>query len=400
MATESLQQIIEEQLERRGRVHLRRLVAEMRKHAKPAATECAQDLSLLLRGKFRLFPPKARARTVKAAPREGQVFAYYPGCLLTESAREYDASIRRTAAELDVGLAEIDGWTCCGAGIVRGLDAGAGPANARKNLERAGGGIIVSGCPICVEQLREAGGPDSALHVLELFGRPEVREKLAAKIRATGEERPVGSLKVVCYYGCGFPRRESGTHAPVPPLPPPEGAKRPTTKGRGEGSRPENPPHPYPLPEGKGMQPTDVALPPMEALMGLVGAQVRQWSGAGRRVGPFDVFTESERAFGTLEKIFRDFEKSQADAIVTACPHCHLSLDTFQYTLGRRRRRALEVPILHFTEVLALAMNLDETDRWLERHVTSPLPLVDRLSAEEEERKSRVAKEQKRREKK
>jgi heterodisulfide reductase subunit B len=395
---ESLEQIIREQLARRGRLHLRALVAEMRKRARPAATEPLQELSLVLGGKFRLFPAKARRGAEKAAS-GGQVFAYYPGCLLMESAREYDASIRRTAGELGVRLAEIDGWTCCGAGVVQKLDPPPGPGLAARNLEHAGGSTIVSGCPICVERLREAGGPDSALHLLDLFSRDDLREKLAARIQATGEERPVGSLKVVCYAGCGFPRGESRTHDPLRP--------RPRGEGRGEGSRRENPTHPIPRPRGEGMQSADSGRPAMETLMELVGAEVCRWSGARRRLGPFDVFTESEHAFRTLEKVFRDFETSGADAIVTACPHCHFNLDSFQYTLGRRRRRALEVPVLHFTELLALAMNLDETDRWLARHVTSPFPLVDRLCTQEEKRKAAlrratrtsVAKERKRREK-
>ena len=219
---ESLEQIIREQLKRRGRLHLRGLIDGMRKHAPPAAVEGGQEVSLVLGGKLRLFAPKVKRRTEKA-PSRGQVFSYFPGCLAEESAREYDASIHRVLAELDVHLAEIDGWTCCGAGVVREDGTPAGRGNAGGSVEHEAAGPVVSGCPLCVERLRDSGGPDSALHVLDLLSRDELREALAMKIRAIGEERPVVSLKVVCYEGCGVSRGKSGADAPVPPLPPGEG---------------------------------------------------------------------------------------------------------------------------------------------------------------------------------
>ena len=355
---ENLQEIIREQMKRRGRVHLRGLIHRMRKEAPPSAVESMQEISLILRRRLRVFAPKTKPRTGKA-PSGGQVFPYFPGCLVGESTREYDTSIRRLLAELNVHLAEIDGWTCCGGGVVREGGTPAGKSFAGGAAEHASAASVVSGCPLCVERLREAGGADSALHVLDLLSRGELREALAVKIRATGEERPVGSLKVVCYEGCGVSRGASGKDAPAPPLP-----------------------------EGEGMRTAKAGRPPMEALMELAGARVCEWNGPRRRLGPFGVVTESESALRTLDKLFRDFEKSGADAIVTACPHCHFQLDTFQYALGRKRRRALEVPILHFTEVLGLAMNFDEMEDWLDRHVTGVLPLVDRLASEEEKRQS------------
>ena len=283
-----------------------------------------------------------------------ETFSYYPGCLAAESAREYDASIRRLAKLADVALEDIDDWNCCGAGVVQQTDAAAGKALARRNLDRAGEGrAVVSGCPICVARLREAASAEGAVHVLDLLARPDVREKIAARIRATGEKRPVGSLKVACFYGCEFS----------------EAAQ-------------------------------DEASAPLEALMTLAGATAVEWRGIRRCCGGYRLFSEPEVGFGMLRKVFRDFANSGADAIVTACPHDHFNLDTFQYEIGRRQKRALEVPILHFTEVLALAMNLDATEKWLDRHVTSPFPLLDRLVTEEETRKRAEARTRKKRPKK
>ena len=42
-------------------------------------------------------------------------YAYYPGCSLESSAKEYDASVRLVFKHLGVELVEIERWNCCGA---------------------------------------------------------------------------------------------------------------------------------------------------------------------------------------------------------------------------------------------------------------------------------------------
>ena len=50
-----------------------------------------------------------------AADDATMTLAYYPGCSMHGTSREFDESLRAVAAALDVGLTEIDDWTCCGA---------------------------------------------------------------------------------------------------------------------------------------------------------------------------------------------------------------------------------------------------------------------------------------------
>ena len=42
-------------------------------------------------------------------------YAYYPGCSLQESAKEFDVSVRAVMERLGAELEEIPDWTCCGA---------------------------------------------------------------------------------------------------------------------------------------------------------------------------------------------------------------------------------------------------------------------------------------------
>ena len=363
-----LVQCFAEQLKRNGRAHHRALLAEMRKGAKSPATEPMQEVALTIKGKLGFMAPKAKGGT-KPAP-GGESLAYFPGCLTTESAREYDATIRQVAREAGLKLDEIDGWGCCGGGV----DVEQGVPLARQNAARAAGRTITSGCPVCIASTQAAAPEAPATHLLGILTRPDVLAKLAERIKSTGEKRPVGSLKVAVLYGCELSNRA------VYSLPSPLGGE-----GKGEGCVSGGYPSPQPSPpRGEGV------ISPIELLMETAGAKVMSWGGLKRCCGGYLLYAKPEIGFEMLGKVFRDFESSDADAIVTACPHCHFNLDAFQFAVGRARKRGLEVPVLHFTEVLALAMNLD-VERELEHHVTSLLPLLDRLVAEEEERKAAEA---------
>jgi heterodisulfide reductase subunit B len=287
--------------------------------------KCFEDVDELGAAEPAEAPPAAAADT----------FAYLPGAA-AEVAREYDASIRALAKLLDIKLVDLDDWNDVGGRALEGIEPEAAARLARRDLALAGGRVILSGCPITVAQLRRAGGPGCAMHLVELLLREDVREGIAAKIRTAGEKRPVGSLEVACYTG-------------------------------------------------------GAAMPSMEGLMELAGAKTVGWGGMLRPHGGMLLYARPDVGFAMLEKIFRDFERSGADAIVTADPLAHFNLDAFQYAVGRRRRHALAVPVFHVTEVLALAMGLERTEDWLERHLTSPFPLVDRLIAEEDGRKEAEA---------
>ena len=93
-----------EQVGSSGRAHHRKLLAAMRKGADVPATEPMQEFALTLKGKLGFCAPKAKA--AKKAAGGAETLAYFPGCLTTESAREYDASIR-AVAKAEIGRAHV-----------------------------------------------------------------------------------------------------------------------------------------------------------------------------------------------------------------------------------------------------------------------------------------------------
>ena len=73
-------------------------------------------------------------------------------------------------------------------------------------------------------------------------------------------------------------------------------------------------------------------------------------------------------------KLVGDICKAATDAgavgIVTACPLCMANLDT--------RQNGTKVPILHFSELLSLALGAEkkEVNGWLKKHINSPIAIL------------------------
>ena len=101
-------------------------------------------------------------------------YAYYPGCSLHASAKEYDISWKAVCERLDIELAEMPDWSCCGTVHASTIDQLMATALAARNLsiaEEMGLEMVVP-CTGCYKSLRTA---DEALK-----GNPE----LAAKVNA------------------------------------------------------------------------------------------------------------------------------------------------------------------------------------------------------------------------
>lgn len=272
-------------------------------------------------------------------------FAYYPGCSLESSAREYDESLRALFALLGIELVELPGWNCCGASSAHQLDpflAVALPGRDLLKAEDMGLDLIVP-CAACFLRLREARkalleagvitrrfervlgrglrGTVKVLHPLEVVAREEVREALR---RST--KRPLSDLKAVCYYGCYLVR----------------------------------PPHLTGIAD-----PEDPRI--MEEVLQSVGIQVLDWSWKVDCCGGSHSLLRPELVQELSQGLARRAKEAGAEVIVTACPLCQANLELYQGDEG--------IPVLYFTELLAIALG-GEGKRWLSRHLVMPkLPI-------------------------
>ncbi|MCL4369589.1 MAG: CoB--CoM heterodisulfide reductase iron-sulfur subunit B family protein [Chloroflexi bacterium] len=285
-------------------------------------------------------------------------YGYYPGCSLHSTAREYDASLRAVCRRLDIELAEITGWVCCGSSATHAASKHLGVALPLHNLaeaERQGLGEVLVPCAACYSRFKLAwheverqpalrGEVEAILehqfreeigivHPLEVLDSSSVRRQLAS----LGEGNLSG-LKVVCYYGCLLSR---------PP--------KVTRFDSGE----------YPQ--------------SMDRMLGLLGASVLDWGYRTDCCGASFSLTRTDIVRRLSHDILEGAREVGADAIVVACPLCHLNLDARQRDIEKEYGVRYNLPIYYFTQLLGYAIGVPSQDLMLERHFVDPRGLLEKV---------------------
>lgn len=269
-------------------------------------------------------------------------YAYYPGCSLKSTAKEFDESARAVCQQLGVELEEIDGWVCCGASSGHSLDRWVSLALPARNMaiaEKDGLDVAVC-CAACFLRLMHTrhevqadekvranveeliGMPYQAKHrvrhMLDIIGNEVGMEALQAKVT-----RPLSGLKVASYYGCYLVRPPKVTHL----------------------DDPENP-----------------VL--MDNIMKALGAEVVDWPGKVDCCGGSLSLTTRKVVTRLVGDIGESARAAGADVIATACPLCQANLDSRQASNG--------LPVLYFTELIGLALGLPGVGKWLGKHLIDP----------------------------
>ena len=277
-------------------------------------------------------------------------FAYYPGCSMAEgTAKEYDHSVKAVCQTLGIELEEIPDWSCCGASSGHCTNYKLGHALAGRNLALAEnmGMDIAVGCAACFQRLKGTrhefmesatlreelpgliGMPYEAKHdvrhLLEIIYRDIDLDEIKAKVT-----KPLSGLKLACYYGCFLVR---------PP---------------------------------KVMDWDDLENPQsMDVLMGALGADVVDWSAKVDCCGGSLSLTKRDIVIRLVSEIVDAAIAAGAEAVVTACPLCMANLDMRQKPTGGKA-----IPVLYFSELMGLAFGASGGKGWLQKHLTSPVPLL------------------------
>ncbi len=87
-----------------------------------------------------------------------------------------------------------------------------------------------------------------------------------------------------------------------------------------------------------------------------------------------------ETALGELIQPIEQAKEAGADAIVTPCPLCHLSLDAWQAKLKKQTGKDFQMPILHLSQLIGVAAGLTDSELKFKRHVVSVDPVLEKLS--------------------
>lgn len=271
---------------------------------------------------------------------KSSVYAYYPGCTLHSTAREYDVSARLVCQTLGIELREVRDWVCCGASSAHSTSRLLGlvlPARELKAAEEMELPLAVA-CAMCYSRLKLAahelgdramlelvkgivGGDHleavEVVHLLEVLdGRMDVPLK-----------RPLTGLKVACYYGCLLVR--------------PQGIL--------DGDDTERP-------------------QAMDRLMQALGAETVDWDFKTECCGASLPLTRRDIVLTLSHRLLSQARQVGADCIAVACPMCHSNLDAYQ--------REKEMPVLYFTQLLGLALGLSPRELLLNKHFVDPVSML------------------------
>jgi len=89
-------------------------------------------------------------------------------------------------------------------------------------------------------------------------------------------------------------------------------------------------------------------------------------------------FTKLSVAVQLTEKVLRNAKGVGAEAIVVACPLCHVNLDARQKQIEEQFGESLDLPVFYVTELMALALGVQPKRLGLEKHFVDSLPLLER----------------------
>jgi heterodisulfide reductase subunit B len=292
-------------------------------------------------------------------------YAYYPGCSLEATAREYDLSTRAVMGVLGIELEELEDWNCCGASAaetVSHLLSYVLPARNLALAEQATGNgrgdasrQLVASCSACYVNLRkveEKVNEDSALlerinqvlsvdgltyagqirvrHLLDVLANDVGPEALAAKVK-----HPLEGMRVAPYYGCQ-------TIRPYSPFD------------------------------------SDFYPESMDHLLTALGAEVYPNPMKAACCGGTLMTTKREVGVKLVTDLLEAVEG--ADCLVTVCPLCQMNLESYQGLVQKALGHPVHIPVLYLTQLLGLALDLPQEQLGLKHNI---VPLETRSDGPE-----------------
>lgn len=285
-------------------------------------------------------------------------YSYFPGCSLTGSAGEYDASFRLTSEALGIRLDEISDWNCCGASPAPHHWSGnLGVLLPARNLHIASGEheAMVAPCAGCYNRLKNAqheltGSEElreqaarvlqepvryeiEILNLVELFAREVSPEALAE--RAQGR---LAGLNLATYYGCLLTRPAKIMNF--------DNHRNPVS---------------------------------MKPLLRATGAQSDHFPFKSECCGSYMGLAKKEIVLRASRRVIEVAAGLGFDAIVTACPLCHQNLDLRQGQINKAFGTSLDMPVLYYSQVLGLALGLGSDDLGIDAHAISARKLLAKI---------------------
>jgi heterodisulfide reductase subunit B len=263
---------------------------------------------------------------------------YYPGCTLKYKALNLEKSAIAALAELGVEMAELERWNCCGAVYSLADDDLIHLLAPVRDLVRAkdeGYDKLVTICSMCYNTLARANlvmkndeekrntinsfmeeesdysGEVEVLHLLNF-----IRDEIGWDKVKSAVKKPLAGMKLAPYYGCTLTRPHEITIDP---------AVTPSVFN-------------------------DFAL--------ALGAEIVNFPAAEECCGSYQMVASPDTAVNLAGNVLNSAKQNGADALILSCPLCEYNLSHRQADVIAAGEGMEEIPVLYFTQLLALALGL------------------------------------------
>ena len=287
--------------------------------------------------------------------------AVYWGCVIPTIQYAYEMSVREVFPRLGVELVDLEDFSCCGL-PVRSVNSYASVYLAARNLaiaEKTSLEDLLVPCNGCHLSLFEAercldGDEEVRRKVDSLLGEEGLEFKSSMRIWHTidflhdliGEEkirrsvkRRLEGLKLAPHYGCHI--------------------LRPSSWGRVDDS--EDPRK-------------------LDELLAWLGAEGVDYPEKLDCCGNLLLLSHPDAAFSFAGLKLRALKELGVDGLVDCCPSCHMMFDMRQKSLGATVGVKLDFPVLYYTQLLGLAMGIDEERLGLHLNRSPVDELLEKIS--------------------
>jgi len=288
-------------------------------------------------------------------------YALFLGCTIPARQPNYELSARKALAKLGIELVDLANMTCCCPPPIQSIDLETSLAVAAYNIclaEEADLNLITL-CSGCFESLAMANTmlkDDEQLKARinrilsqvgkEFLGNKEVKHFLQVLVDDVGLKRlkqsvskPLSKLKVAPFYGCHALRPSELLKLDDP--------ERPTI---------------------------------LENLIETLGAESVEYRNKLKCCGGLLRGYSDDLALNLAREKIVNTTKAGADCIGTLCPFCFVALDIGQMQVKAKFQETYDMPVLHYSELLALALGIDPKELALQTHKIKTDKILNKIS--------------------
>lgn len=288
-------------------------------------------------------------------------YAIFLGCTIPARQPNYELSARKSLAALEVELVDLANMTCCCPPPIQSINMEASLAAAAYNITLAEEADLdmLTLCSGCFESLAMANAMlkrdkhlKSKTNLIlakagkEFQGSKEVKHFLQVLRDDVGLEKikqnvstPLDNLKVAPFYGCHALRPSELLELDDP--------ERPRI---------------------------------LEQLIETIGAKPVEYRNKLKCCGGLLRGYSDDLALDLAREKLVNTSKAGADCIATLCPFCFVALDIGQVQVKGKFQENYDMPVMHYSELLALALGTDSSELALQTHKIKVDKLLSKIS--------------------